>query len=291
MIDSAAILRGGSLTSEEFEQTARLGWLTELLQACFLVSDDIMDGSHTRRGQACWYRVPEVGLVAVNDALLIESCIYTVLRARFRGHPAYVAMLELFHDISFKTEVGQLCDLITAPEDRIDLAQFSMAKFDYIVQYKTAWYSFYLPVALALLYLDRATPANLDQARRVLIPLGEYFQAQDDFLDAYGTPEQIGKIGTDIQDNKCSWLINQALARASPEQRKVLDDNYGRKDGAKEANVKQVYKELRLDQLYADWEEAQVAKIRALIAQVDESEGLKREVFEAFLLRIYKRSK
>lgn len=31
-----------------------------------------------------------------------------------------------------------------------------------------------------------------------------------------------GKIGTDIQDNKCSWLVVQCLQRASPEQRQIL---------------------------------------------------------------------
>ena len=33
-----------------------LGWCVELFQAYFLVLDDIMDGSITRRGQPCWYR-------------------------------------------------------------------------------------------------------------------------------------------------------------------------------------------------------------------------------------------
>lgn len=64
------------------------------------------------------------------------------------------------------------------------------------------------------------------QCHDILIPLGEYFQVQDDYLDCYGDPAFIGKIGTDIQDNKCSWLINQALVIASPEQRKVLDVSY-----------------------------------------------------------------
>ncbi len=61
------------------------------------------------------------------------------------------------------------------------------------------------------------------KASSILLPLGEYFQVQDDFLDCYGAPEVIGKIGTDIEDNKCSWLIVQALDRASPEQRALLE--------------------------------------------------------------------
>ena len=32
----------------------------------------------------------------------------------------------------------------------------------------------------------------------------------------------IGKIGTDIQDNKCSWLVVQALQRAQEPQLAVL---------------------------------------------------------------------
>jgi farnesyl diphosphate synthase len=56
-----------------------------------------------------------------------------------------------------------------------------------------------------------------------LIPLGKFFQVQDDFLDCYGDPATIGKIGTDIQDNKCSWLVVQALQRVNAEQRVILE--------------------------------------------------------------------
>jgi farnesyl diphosphate synthase len=52
--------------------------------------------------------------------------------------------------VTYQTELGQLLDLLTAPEDTVDLSKFSLEKRSFIVTYKTAFYSFYLPVALAM---------------------------------------------------------------------------------------------------------------------------------------------
>ena len=98
------------------------------LQAFFLVTDDIMDHSITRRGQPCWYRVDDVGLLAINDACMLEGAIYYLLKKHFRGETYYVDLLELFHETTFQTEMGQLVDLLTAPEDRVDLSKFSLNK-------------------------------------------------------------------------------------------------------------------------------------------------------------------
>lgn len=293
VVDTVSILRNEPLDpkSEEYFRAALLGWMIELLQAFFLVSDDIMDSSKTRRGNPCWYLAPKVGMIAINDAFMLEASIYLLLKKHFRQEKSYIDMVELFHEVTFQTECGQLCDLLTAPEDDVNLDNFSLEKFTFIVIYKTAYYSFYLSVALALHYNGAATPKNLQTAHDILIPMGEYFQAQDDYLDAFADPETLGKIGTDIQDNKCSWLVNQALKKVTPEQRKILEENYGQKDSEKEAKVKALYHELELQKFYEQWEEERVAEIRSKIDQVDESEGLKKEVFEAFLKKIYKRSK
>lgn len=262
----------------------------------------MMDASITRRGQPCWYRVPEVGLLAINDSFMLEAAIYRLLKVHFRREPYYADLLDVFHETTYQTEMGQLVDLITAPEDKVDLSKFSLERHRTIVIYKTAYYSFYLPVACAMLvagipetYAVPSATAPVrpyDVARDILLPLGEYFQIQDDFLDFAGTPEQIGKIGTDIVDNKCSWVVNTAIRLASPAQRAVLDANYGRKDAAKEALVKALYEELGIRAVYAAYEERIVGELNTKIEEIVEVEGgLKREVFKSFLGKIYKRSK
>lgn len=61
------------------------------------------------------------------------------------------------------------------------------------------------------------------QAQTILLEMGHFYQVQDDYLDCYGDPESTGKIGTDIEAGKCSWLIVVALQRATQKQRKVLE--------------------------------------------------------------------
>lgn len=294
VIDTYAILKGTTsteLADAEYKKVALLGWCIELLQAYFLVADDMMDQSKTRRGQPCWYLVEGVGNIAINDSFMLEGAIYILLKRHFRQDSYYVDLLDLFHEVTFQTELGQLLDLVTADEEHVDLSKFSLDKHSFIVIFKTAYYSFYLPVALSMYVCGISDEKNLKQVRDILIPLGEYFQIQDDFLDCFGTPEQIGKIGTDIKDNKCSWVVNKALLKVTKEQRELLDNNYGKKDDVSEKRVKDLFKELDIEKDYYEYEEAIVAELRQKIDQIDESTGLKKDVLTSFLGKVYKRTK
>ncbi|PFH62204.1 hypothetical protein XA68_14611 [Ophiocordyceps unilateralis] len=285
-----SLLLGKPLNDSQFFHAAALGWVLELLHSFMLMLDDIMDQSKTRRGKPCWYRVEGVGLNAINDAMMIKSSSFFLLKEYFRFHPSYAEFLEAFLEAQFKTEMGQHSDLLTSPQHLVNLDKFTANKYRLIAANK-AGYSFYLPVALALYYINAATPKNLKQTGDVATVLTEYFQIQDDYLDNFGRPETIGKIGNDIRENKCSWLVVQALEMATPEQRRILEENYGRDDSVKESVVKKLYDELALEQRYRDFEEQRVNEIRAMIDRIDESEGLKKDVFTAMLSKIYKRNK
>jgi farnesyl diphosphate synthase len=85
-----------------------------------------------------------------------------------------------------------------------------MCRHRLIVVYKTAFYSFYLPVALAMhmaripdSYPSQVSPNETikpyDVALSILLQIGEYFQIQDDFLDYHIPPELLGKVGTGMK--------------------------------------------------------------------------------------------
>lgn len=292
VVDSAATLvvnraQSGTLSEEEKFQAASLGWCIEWLQGYFLVMDDIMDKSVTRRGKPCWYKMPKVGLIAINDAILLNSHIFLILQRHFSAHPQYPRILQLFNEVTYQTACGQMLDLITTPEGELDLTKYTMDTYVKIVQYKTAYYSFYLPVASAMLVVNQWKESEADKARAILVEMGTYFQVQDDVLDCFGDPVVIGKIGTDIEDSKCSWLVVTALQRATPEQRAVIEAHYGKSDAASVATIKQLYKDMKLQEAFEEYEDKCYKELVARFEEVDES---LKAVLSLFLKKIFKRT-
>nr|AFJ52720.1 farnesyl pyrophosphate synthase [Mangifera indica]AFJ53077.1 farnesyl pyrophosphate synthase [Mangifera indica] len=289
VVDSYKLLKEGEeLTDDEIFLSSALGWCIEWLQAYFLVLDDIMDGSHTRRGQPCWFRRPKIGMIAVNDGIILRNHIPRILKKHFRGKPYYVDLLDLFNEVEFQTASGQMIDLITTIEGEKDLTKYSLPLHCQIVQYKTAYYSFYLPVACALLMAGKNLDDHID-VKNILIEMGIYFQVQDDYLDCFGTPEVIGKIGTDIEDFKCSWLVVKAMERCNEEQKKLLIENYGKADPACVAKVKELYNTIDLQGAFAEYESASYERlIKSIEAHPNKAI---QALLKSFLAKIYKRQK
>ncbi|KAI0236678.1 Farnesyl pyrophosphate synthase, partial [Lamellibrachia satsuma] len=190
---------------------------------------------------------------------------------------------------TMQTVTGQTLDMITAPVDHVDFSSYTIERYNAIVKYKTAFYSFFLPVALAMHMAGIEDEKPYDSAKMILLKMGEFFQIQDDYIDCFGDPEVTGKVGTDIEDNKCGWLIVQALKRVSPEQRTILEENYAKKDADCVARVKAVYRDLKLLRVYSDYEENSYNELIQLIDQLDNS--LPRKMFTAYAEKIYKRDK
>ncbi|XP_063788515.1 farnesyl pyrophosphate synthase-like isoform X2 [Pseudophryne corroboree] len=233
---------------ETIERAQVVGWCIELLSQSFLVADDIMDKSETRRGKTCWYK-----------------------------------------KISYQTELGQTLDLIFSKPGKMDLAQYTETRYKSVAKYKTAFSCFYLPIAAAMFMAEIDQEEDHRNAKTILLEMGELYQVQNDYQDCYGDPSIIGKIGTDIQEKKCTWLVVEALKRVTPEQRKILEENYGHDDVDKVQKVKQLYEDLGMSAVYRQYEEESYQRLQILISQ--HANGLPKEIFLGLARKIYKRQK
>ena len=124
-------------------------WCLEILHAAFLVADDMMDRSTTRRGKACWHLVTDT---APNDVFLLELLVFHLVDKYFAASPKYVSILALLHDTVMQSILGQNMDI------KMNLRQnrqsFTPHTYASIAEHKTSYYTFYQPVALAMILVS-----------------------------------------------------------------------------------------------------------------------------------------
>ncbi|XP_011705454.1 PREDICTED: farnesyl pyrophosphate synthase-like, partial [Wasmannia auropunctata] len=120
-----------------------------------------------------------------------------------------------------------------------------------------------------------------------LLEMGHLFQVQDDYLGCFGDPDVYRKDFTDIQEGKCTWLAVVALQRATPEQRKIMEECYGVSDPEKVRRVKSLYTDLGIPKIYSVYEEETYNLLNVHIQQI--SRGLPHSLFLNLLAKIYRR--
>ncbi|KAG4906683.1 hypothetical protein JHK82_055327 [Glycine max] len=128
-------------------------------------------------------------------------------------------------------------------------------------------------VACALLMAGEDLDKNVD-VKNILVEMGTYFQVQ---------------IGTDIEDFKCSWLIVKAFELSNEQQKKFLQENYGKPDPENVAKVKALYNELNLQGVFEEYESGSYVKLVSSI-EAHPSKAVQ-VVLKSFLAKIYKRQK
>lgn len=279
----AIAMVGSAITPDQVRDLCILGWLVQLQTSYVLVADDIVDRSTTRRDAPTWWNRPEVGNSAVSDAFMLNFCIYYLLRLHFQTHPAYLDLVHLFHENSFLIEIGQSADHLIASAGLSSeqgrkgpkFSEYNMENYEFIITHKGGHF-FGMGALVALVYLELGTVKNKAQLQDIAIAFGKYAQVQDDYLDAFEDPVVLGKIGTDIQEGKCTWLVIKALERCTADQRKLLEENYGSEDEEKVERVKALYRELRLDELFAEYEAVALRELKMMVERLDETEGLTR---------------
>lgn len=165
---------------------------------------------------------------------------------------------------------------------------FNMEMYKNICVNKTSYYTFYLPISLAMTLAGYSDPEAFRQARTILLEIGYFFQVQDDFLDCFGDASVTGKVGTDIQEGKCTWLAVVFMQRASRDQKKLFAEHYGKKGDEDVAIVKQLYEDVGIPNTYAIYEEDSYNMMKTHVQQT--SRGVPHEVYFMIMNKIYRRN-
>lgn len=58
--------------------------------------------------------------------------------------------------------------------------------------------------------------------------MGHFYQVQNDFLDCFSITDELKKPGTDIEENKCTWLSVVAMEVGTKAQKNILKTCYGK---------------------------------------------------------------
>ena len=77
-------------------------------------------------------------MVACNDYIVLESCLYRILANHFKSESYYSYLLDLFHETTHQTAYGQQLDVTVAPPGTVDLSRYTEDTYNRIVTFKTA---------------------------------------------------------------------------------------------------------------------------------------------------------
>ena len=199
----------------------------ELMQAYFLIHDDIIDNSDLRRGGPSMHKL--YGLkdemfgksVAIIAGDVCASYVYEIILNSKFSDSAKLKALEWLTWIDRRVNYGQEIDLLPGFEK---LKENEVMK---IYELKTASYTAQGPVFLGAA-LASATDKEISQLKEYGYKIGLAFQIQDDILGVYGRVKETGKPNdSDIKEGKKTLLIAKALEFCNAEDKEFLLKNYG----------------------------------------------------------------
>lgn len=219
----ALCIMGNELFGEVTEDAKNAAAAIELFHNFTLIHDDIMDKAPLRRGNPTIHA--KYGLTAgilSGDVM----CIYAYAQlAKVKNH--LPELLQLFNKTAIEVCEGQQLDMDFEQRDDV-----SIEEYIHMIALKT---SVLLACSLKMgALIGGASKENADQLYEFGKNVGIAFQLQDDYLDAFGETDKLGKQnGGDIKANKKTFLLLKAMEGANSLQHTAIEALLKRDDEAK----------------------------------------------------------
>lgn len=186
--------------------------LFEYLHAATLLHDDVVDGARVRRGKSAAHtQWSPAKVVLTGDYLLARSM-------RLAAATGIPALIDVMANITEEMSQGEIDQMNKA--GKTDLTE---AEYLEIIRRKTA-------VLLQGACRSGAILAHADPEKEKALDryghhLGIAFQMADDLLDYTADAETLGKkTGADLREGKLTLPLIHALKKATPDDRKFMEE-------------------------------------------------------------------
>ncbi len=209
----------------------------ELIHSAFLIHDDIMDNDLTRRDQATIYAgylssgpvdlAKSMG-ICVGDLSLFLG-IYCVGQTKTASRLQTIILQKLMTEISI-VAVAQMADVYFGTSKH----EPTLADINKLYLYKTARYTFSLPLALGAIAAGQP-PKIIHQVEKLGESIGTIFQIKDDEFD----------LTADIRENKKTLI--RKLNNPTLVKKKIAQLSFQAKTRIASLPVNNEYKNLLLD--------------------------------------------
>ncbi len=228
----------------ELETVMRSSVAYELIHSAFLIHDDIMDKSKTRRNQETAHvafsklgaavgaeDADQFGIsMAINTGDIAPAIAYNVVCAEPIPPQRIVAGMVHLNSVIINTVLGQFLDVATFVDQGPEVENILK-----IHELKTAIYTVSGALQFgAVLAGAKETPegiATFETLGRFGVPVGIAFQIQDDYLGMFSTEDELGKsVTSDLEERKNTLLFLYTLREGTYEQQELLRQALGRHD-------------------------------------------------------------
>jgi geranylgeranyl diphosphate synthase, type II len=236
-------LMANSLFTDDWETALKPALAVEVFHNFTLMHDDIMDNAPLRRGKATVHEKwnPNIAILS-GDVMLVQAyeLLMNVEDAKFKK------AMKRFNRTAAEVCEGQQLDMNFESREKVTEEEYLE-----MIKLKT---SVLLGFALELGgIIAGASDKSCHLLYDMGLNIGLGFQLKDDLLDVYGDPEKFGKqVGGDIISNKKTFMLIEALERATGDTKVALAQWIAAKDFDNTEKVKAVtliYDQLGIRQL------------------------------------------
>ncbi len=270
----------------DLSQASHVAAAFEMLHNFTLIHDDIMDEAPIRRGVPTVYKQWSTNRAILSGDALAIMAFQQLLKLQVPAR-TILNISKVFSDCTLEICEGQQYDMDFEMQEEVTIAEYLR-----MIYLKTA-------VMFAGCLKSGAILAGADEQSQealynVGINLGIAFQLSDDLLDVYADEHVFGKsVGSDIRDNKKTFLYLKALEQASADDKATLKHCFQTSDmdfERKFNTITAIYEKLQIAEKTQSEIHVYLQKSQEALQKVQVS-AEKKAVLMQYIANLEKRSK